>query len=447
MAQRAIQRGTQERLKRDMIATIFALSSGRLPAGIAIVRISGPRSFLALTEMTTLPLPTVRNLVRRRLIDPRDDTTLDEAMVVAFAGPASATGDDLVELHVHGGPAVLAVIFDVLRAMPELRLADPGEFTRRAFDNNKLDLAQAEGLADLIGAETESQRRQALRQAGGRLSDKVGGWRSTLIEVRADLEATLDFADEDDVPAELTPDGRARLEALVAEMALVLADAGRGERLRDGLTVALTGAANTGKSSLFNALARRDVAIVSEEPGTTRDVIEVRLDLGGSAVTLLDTAGYRETIDPVELEGLRRGRARAADADLVIAIGASCASVADLLVISKVDETKIKAGWHEDALYLSARTGEGIDELENWLANWARDTLRSAEPALITRERHRAAVASGAECITVALTVADPVLIADLLRHATVSLDTVIGRIIGADDLLDSVFSRFCIGK
>ncbi len=367
-------------------------------------------------------------------------------MVVAFPGPASATGDDLVELHLHGGRAVVAAVLAALGALPGLELAKPGAFTRRAFDNGKLDLSQVEGLADLIDADTDAQRRQALDHAGGLLRTSVGTWRATLIAVRADIEASLDFAEADDVPAGVTPQGRERLSALATQIAAAIVDAQRGERLRDGLTVAITGPVNAGKSSLVNAIAQRDVAIVTEYPGTTRDVVEVRLDLHGVAVTLLDTAGLRETSDPVEAEGIRRAVARAATADLVIIMGDAHAAPGNLRVAGKSDLSSSDAGWHADVLHLSAKTREGVDLLVDWLSDWAATTVRPGEPSLIARERHQLALVAAENESRAALVGTDAVLVAEHLRRATTHLDTIIG-VVTNEQVLNAIFGLFCLGK
>lgn len=429
----------------NAVTTIYALSSGRPPAGIAVIRISGDGSMDALAALTRKPVPAPRLLVRRRLID-ADGSLLDDAMVVAFPAPASATGEDMVELHLHGGRAVITAVLDALAAFPELELAKPGAFTRRAFDNGKLDLSQVEGLADLIDAETDLQRRQALDHAEGFLRDRVDAWRATLIETRADLEASLDFADEDDVPAGITPAGRERLAGLLTDLDTAMIDARRGEQIRDGLTVAVTGPVNAGKSSLVNAIARRDVAIVSEHAGTTRDVLEVSLDLAGVAVTLLDTAGLRPTSDPVEAEGIRRAIARADAADLVIVMGDGHGRTGDMRVASKSDLTGRSAGWVDDTLYLSAVTRDGIDLLLDRLTSWATDTVKPGEPALVSRERHRAAITNARGEVSDALSSTDAVLAAEHLRGASSFLDTVIGGVT-TDDILDAIFSRFCLGK
>jgi len=296
--------------------TIFALSSGRPPSAIAIVRVSGPQAATVLTALAgrvTAPRMATRVLLRSANQQP-----IDDAVVLWFPRPASATGEDVAELHVHGGRAVLAALFAALSASENVRAAEPGEFTRRAFENGKLDLTEAEALDDLIHADTDRQRRQALRHLKGLLGDRARNWRSQIIEASALIEAGIDFSDEGDVPTELTAPALAKVKALLGEIREVLAAHGRSERLRDGLVVAIAGPPNAGKSTLINALARREVAIVSPHAGTTRDIIEVQLDLDGYPVTLIDTAGVRETDDPVEQEGVRRARARASEADLVL---------------------------------------------------------------------------------------------------------------------------------
>src|SRR3954449_4695143 len=296
--------------------TIFALSSGRPPSAISIVRLTGPLAGTVLARLAgKMPAPRMATHVTLR--DPHQQP-IDEAVVLWFPAPGSVTGEDVAELHVHGGRAVLAALFAVLSGFDCVRAAEPGEFTRRAFENGKLDLTEAEGLDDLIHADTDRQRRQALRQLQGLLGDKARRWREQIIEASALIEAGIDFSDEGDVPDQLMAPALARIKTLHHEIAEVLAAQGRSERLRDGLVVAIAGPPNVGKSTLMNQLARREVAIVSPHAGTTRDVIEVQLDLDGYPVTVIDTAGIRETDDPVEQEGVRRARARAAEADLVL---------------------------------------------------------------------------------------------------------------------------------
>lgn len=297
-------------------ATIFALSSGRPPAAIAVIRISGPRARAAL-EALGVKVPAPRQARLARIRDPRSGEIIDEALALWFPAPNSETGEDVAELQGHGGPAVIAGILDALGSIEGLRMAEPGEFTRRGFENGKLDLTAVEGLADLVAAETEGQRRLAFRQMKGQLGDRAEAWRSRLVRALALVEARIDFSDEADVPEDLVSPALAIVQELRDEIATALAD-NRGERLREGLAVAIAGPPNAGKSTLLNRLARREAAIVSPYAGTTRDVIEVHLDLGGYPMTLLDTAGIRDTGDPVEMEGVRRARERAASADLVL---------------------------------------------------------------------------------------------------------------------------------
>jgi len=297
-------------------STIFALSSGRPPAAIAVIRISGPRAGAAL-EVLGVKVPAPRQARLARIRDPRSGEIIDEALALWFPGPNSETGEDVAELQGHGGAAVIAGILDALASIDGLRMAEPGEFTRRGFENGKLDLTAVEGLADLVAAETEGQRRLAFRQMKGQLGGRAEEWRVRLVRALALVEARIDFSDEADVPEDLVGPALAIVQELRDEIATALADS-RGERLREGLVVAIAGPPNAGKSTLLNRLARREAAIVSPYAGTTRDVIEVHLDLGGYPMTLLDTAGIRDTADPVEMEGVRRARERAAGADLVL---------------------------------------------------------------------------------------------------------------------------------
>jgi tRNA modification GTPase len=327
--------------------TIFALSSGRPPVAIAVIRISGPRAGAALTALgVKIPEPRKAGLARIR--DPRSGEIIDEALVLWFPGPHSETGEDVAELQAHGGRAVIAAILDALGSIEGLRMAEAGEFTRRGFENGKLDLTAVEGLADLVGAETEGQRRQAFRQMKGLLGNRAEAWRQDLIKALALVEARIDFSDEADVPEDLVTPSLTIARALRDEIVAVLADGHRGERLREGLVVAIAGPPNAGKSTLLNRIARREAAIVSPYAGTTRDVIEVHLDLGGFPVTLLDTAGIRETQDPVELEGVRRARDRAASADLVLwVVDASAGVVASTVAVSDAASSAGVAGGPE----------------------------------------------------------------------------------------------------
>src|SRR5882724_3757440 len=378
--------------------TIFALSSGRTPSAIAIVRVSGPEARTVVTALAgkmTSPRTATRALLRDSGGQP-----IDDSVVLWFPGPASATGEDVAEFHVHGGRAVLATLFAAIAVFDDVRAAEPGEFTRRAFENGKLDLTEAEGLDDLIHADTDRQRRQALRQLKGLLGDKARDWRARIIEASALIEAGIDFSDEGDVPAELMAPALARIKTLLGEIEEVLAAKGQSERLRDGLVVAIAGPPNVGKSTLMNQLARREVAIVSPHAGTTRDVIEVQLDLDGYPVTVIDTAGIRETDDPVEQEGVRRARNRAGEADLVLWLADAANEKIDhggaapvWLVRNKIDLDSASrpmaeaagAGRHE----ISARRGDGVPELIAALVGFAEGFFGSSEGGLIGRVRQR----------------------------------------------------------
>lgn len=438
--------------------TIFALSSGRLPAAIAVVRISGLNARVGL-ETFGVKLPEPRKAARAQLIDPDSRETLDDALALWFPAPRSETGEDVVELHLHGGRAVLAKVFLVLGGLKGFRPAEAGEFTKRAVLNGKMDLANAEGLGDLVSAETEAQRRQAMNQYQGALSKRVEAWREQLIEAMALIEANLDFSDEADVPENLIAPAAETARTMLSEIEAALADARRGERLREGFSVAIAGAPNAGKSTLLNALAQRDVAIVSDIPGTTRDAIEVALDLNGVPVVLIDTAGIRDTSDPVEAEGVRRAKARAEAADLVLLLSAggdeqislsarygqtiwSVQTKADL-----IDSDSKRSLSRHDSLSISARTGAGIDEL---LKRLSKEAERFAgEPALVTRERQRVALREAAERISSALLLTKPgqeELFAEELRVAARSLGRITGRV-DVEDVLDRIFSSFCIGK
>ncbi len=371
-------------------------------------------------------------------------------MVCVFTGPASASGEDLVEFHLHGGNAVVSGVLGALTAIEGVRLAEPGEFTRRAFNYGRLDLAQVEGLADLVAAETASQRNQALSLAGGALSRAASEWRERCIAILAEAEAALDFSeDESDVAARLNEAAREQLLVLVAELETLLVDSKRGARLRDGLNIAVSGPPNVGKSSIVNALSGIEAAIVTALPGTTRDPIEVPLDLGGIAVTLVDTAGIRDTDDPIEAEGIRRARLRAANADLVLYVtdanAPSLPGNIGLIVVNKIDLQKMQNA-PSDAILVSATRGDGINELRHWLTKWAEQTSRPGEPALLSHARHRLAFADAKIALQQAAETDDSVLRAESIRIAGRAFARIAGRI-DVDDVLDRIFSRFCIGK
>lgn len=438
--------------------TIFALSSGRPPAAIAIVRISGPNARLAGERLTGRELePRLAAYVT--LCDLANEP-LDEAVALWFPAPRSATGEDVVELHCHGSRAVLAAIFAVLSSLDGLRPAGPGEFTQRAFENGKLDLTEAEGLDDLIHADTDMQRRQALRQLKGLLGRRAENWRQQIIEASALVEAGIDFSDEGDVPDELIAPALARMDSLRAELDDVLKSAGRGERLREGLVVAIAGPPNAGKSTLLNRLAQRDAAIVSPHAGTTRDVIEVRLDLDGYPVLLLDTAGIRASADPVEREGVRRAQARMADADVVLWLtDATDADAPDPIgegagvpvwrLRNKIDAVHEQADGSVDAGFaISAQGGAGIDALTEALAGFAADFFAAGEAPLVTRARQRGLLEDAAAALSRAKagrSLGDEI-VAEELRVAATALGRLLGRI-DVEDILGEIFGKFCIGK
>ncbi|MGQ0674198.1 MAG: tRNA uridine-5-carboxymethylaminomethyl(34) synthesis GTPase MnmE [Hyphomicrobium sp.] len=443
--------------------TIYALSSAPGRAGVAVIRVSGPAVRQALARMSP-PVPHDRQAAFRTVRHPLTKAELDQAVVLFFAGPRSETGEDVAEFQVHGGRAIVRAVLDALSAVPECRLAEPGEFARRAFENGKLDLTAAEGLADLVEAETECQRQQALRQAKGALSRLYEDWRSRLIEAAALVEAAIDFSDEADVSGRAFDMAVACVRELEPLFRRHLDDAHRGEILRDGFRVVLAGPPNSGKSSLLNALARRDVAIVSSEAGTTRDVIEVRLDLGGLPVVVCDTAGLREAEGAVEREGIRRTLERTRDADVIIWLIDTTQPVLDppaelqtetsriLRVLSKSDLAPAGQipGYTRpiDGLAMSARTGEGLAELAARLSALAAERVGTGSDPVITQSRHRRQVEACAEGLNDFLTrnPAEIELRAEDLRRAAHALGRLTGRV-DVEDVLDQVFMRFCIGK
>lgn len=421
---------------------------------MGILRISGPRAQDAARALAGDRLPPPRYAALRTFRDPETGEVLDRGLLLLFPGPRSYTGEDMVEIHHHGGPAVQAGLLEALGRLPGLRPAAPGEFTRRALMNGRMDLVQAEAVADLVDAVTAAQRRLALRLAGGELSRRLAAWRERLVALLAGVEAELDFAaEEGDVPEGLIAHARAEAAGLAAEIARLLADGRRGEVLMQGLTVAVTGAPNVGKSSLVNRLARRDVAIVTPIPGTTRDVIEVRLDLAGLPVTLLDTAGLRESDDPVEREGIRRARERAAAADLELRVVDATdpgppppVDGRTLVVVNKIDLAPPPA-WEIPFVAVSCASGAGLDALEEDLCRRALGTVGSGEVAPIAHARQREALAEALAALErVHGGPGDPVLVAEDLRIAA----RAVGRVSGAvdvEDVLERIFARFCIGK
>lgn len=436
--------------------TIFALASGAGRAGIAVLRISGPAAAQALTNLARRPLPEPRRATRVCLRDAGDEL-LDDGLALWFPGPASFTGEDVVELHVHGGRAVIGAVSDALVAVG-LRPAEPGEFSRRAFHHGKLDLTRAEAIADLVDAETAAQRRQALRQMEGGLAALYDAWRDEMLKALAWFEAAIDFADED-LPPQVLDEAWARLRRLEATIAAHLAEAPRGERLREGLHVAIIGAPNVGKSSLLNRLARREAAIVSATAGTTRDIVEVHLDLGGYPVVIADTAGLRESADDIETEGIRRARQRAEAADLVIQVVDARQPDMDvesagsyeryLLVLNKADlvpglTVPMRAG--RPALVVSATTGQGLEALEAAVAEQATALMGEGAAPVPTRARHRAALGECLEALRRAPTAPQVDMAAEDVRLAARALGRITGRV-DVEDLLDVIFRDFCIGK
>jgi tRNA modification GTPase len=445
-----------------MTPTIFALASGSAHAGVAVVRVSGPAAPRTLEILTgeKLPIPRMAHLV-----DLKDgEKLLDRALAIYFKAPASFTGDEVVEYHLHGGRAVIDGVLSALSKIENCRLAEPGEFTRRAFENGKMDLTEAEAVADLIAAETEAQRLQALGQLGGALSKLYGGWTENLKNILAHQEADIEFPD-DDMPAGLSDTLKPQIKNLLNEIAAHLDDGRRGERLREGVRIAILGAPNAGKSSLLNALSRRDAAIVSEEAGTTRDVIEVHLDLGGYPVVLADTAGLRATENKIEAEGIRRAKAAAANADLKIALfegepDEDTLALVDentLVVCTKIDaypaspqacsgvQKRVRASY-DGPFSLSARTGEGLDDFLKVLTQKTASLFAQKSGPPLTRARHRAALEEAKACLERTTAAPLPELAAEDLRLALRALGRITGKI-HVEEVLDAVFRDFCIGK
>jgi tRNA modification GTPase len=442
--------------------TIVALASGPGLAAVAVIRVSGPGTREAL-EALCGGVPPPRHAALRD-IGPPLAAKLDRGLVLWFPGPSSFTGEDMAELQLHGSRAVIRAALDALLALPGLRLAEPGEFARRAFENGKLDLTEVEGLADLVNAETEAQRRQALAQSEGSLRQLYEGWRAELLQAQARMEAGLDFADEGDVAVDVSVKAGAIVQRLRESIAAHLADR-RGERLRDGFRIVIAGPPNAGKSSLLNALAKRDVAIVSEEAGTTRDVIEVHLDLGGIPVILVDTAGIREARGRVEAEGISRALARVEEADLVLWLVDATAPLwepppdidarrraamngvgAEICIVNKIDAARVQGA--PERIEISAKTGEGIDRLIAALQARAADLAKAstASPPM-TRARHRVELeAAQAALLRFGDPDLSPELKAEELRIAARHLGRLTGRI-DVEEVLGAIFAEFCIGK
>jgi len=439
--------------------TIYALSSGMPPAGVSVIRVSGPRADAAM-EAIAGSLPPYRRAVLRELAHPVTRETIDQALVVRFPAGGSATGEAVAEFHVHGGRAVMEALFSAFDGVGGLRPAERGEFTRRAFLSGRIDLTEAEGIADLVAAETDAQRRFALGQMGGSIRVQYESWRERLVRARGLIEAELDFSDEEGVGGAWSRAARADVGEVAEEMRAAMGDLRRADRIRDGAEVVILGPVNAGKSSLINALARRDVAIVSPEAGTTRDLVEAVLDLGGYRVTLVDTAGIREGAGAVEREGIRRARARGDDADLILWLAdareeidlqarPSVPGVPVWPIVTKrdlVDDGELQALAGSARHIISTVSGEGIDDLLAALASFLERTLRGREGPLVARARHRSALADAVAALDKAVAAEAPEIAAEYLRAAADRVGTVTGRV-GVEDVLDVVFREFCIGK
>lgn len=422
--------------------TIYALSSGQPPAALAVVRISGTQSGAALMRLAgALPQPRRASL---RLLRAQDGTILDQALVLWFPGPGTATGEDLAELHLHGGRAVVTAVSKALGAMPGLREAEPGEFTRRAFSHGRIDLAEAEGLADLLAAETELQRRSALALAGGALSREVDGWRDRVLRLGASVEAVLDFSDEGDV-GDLPQSFSAELRHFHAELTDWLARP-RAEALKDGFRVVIAGPPNAGKSTLFNSLVDCDAAITSPDAGTTRDALHRSVALGGIAFTFIDTAGLREAgADRVEAIGMERARGEVDRADLVLWLGPEGEGPDGAWEIEAQCDREEHPAKRKPSHRLSALSGEGMDRFREALVAHARQSMPAPGEVALNRRQH-AILARAGHALSEAAMERDPLLAAEQLREARLAFDQLTGRA-STEDMLDALFGRFCIGK
>lgn len=441
--------------------TIFAVATGAGRAGVAVIRISGPDAGGALRRLTGEPLPAPRRAARVRFSDPVSGQALDDGLGLWFPAPASFTGEDVAECHIHGGRASIAAMIDALGNEPGLRLAEPGEFSRRAFENDKLDLTAIEGLADLVDAETEAQRRQALRQLDGELGVVYERWRERLVKALARLEAHLDFPEEA-LPEHIGSEMNHDISCVVSEISQHLEDNHRGERLRDGIYIAILGPPNTGKSSLLNRLAQRNAAIVSATAGTTRDVIEIHLDIGGYPAIIADTAGLRQAEGEIEREGVERAMARAAHADLkIVVLDASCGDGPDPTTLAVVDDNTlivrnkmdlVAAGapgviaGYAVASDISVKTGEGLSGLLTRIQAEIGRRVETAGPPPLTRARHREALEECRSALLRAREGGAPELTAEDVRLAVRAIGRITGRV-DVEDVLDVIFRDFCIGK
>lgn len=439
--------------------TIFAPATPPGRSGVAVLRVSGKEAGRVF-DLFSLPCPAPRLATLVKLKDPASGEMIDQALLLWFPAPASFTGEDVVELHLHGSRAVMGEMLRLLSAQKGFRLAEPGEFSRRAFMNNKMDLTAAEGIADLIDAETQAQRKQALRQMSGTLAQACETLRSHIIEVRAHLEAYLDFPDEE-IPHEVAEQLDEEILGIETHISRMLGDNRIGEKIREGFYVVLLGIPNAGKSTLMNLLAKRDVVIVSEEAGTTRDIIEVHLDIGGALVTLADMAGIRQTTAAVEAEGIARALTRATQADLrllVLDVSAPRSEQTAILAHKQPDDVVIL---HKsdlatpymdeyvgltDALLVSSQTGEGVENLISVLKQRIDERLSGGQDAVITRERHRVAFEKARDHLAASRNATALEIKGEELRVASHALSTVIG-VVQVEDILDVVFSSFCIGK
>lgn len=447
--------------------TIFALSSGKGRAGVSVIRLSGPQTgptILNLTGRSILPTPRQAQLCWFK--DPETLARLDQGLLLYFPHPKSFTGEDVAEFHIHGGRAVIDGFLNALAKLTGLRAAQPGEFTRRAFDNGKMDLTAAEGLADLINAETEAQRRQALRLMAGRLADLYEGWRKQLISAMAYLEADIDFADED-LPEDVTHKTRPIIEQLRLKISEHMGDGFKGERIRDGLQVVILGEPNVGKSTLLNLLSQRDVAIISDMAGTTRDVLEVHLDIGGFPVTIIDTAGLREGRDAIEAEGIRRaeGRAKSADIKIILISAGEWPNISvrlekqidqnTIILLNKTDLHKVSEENLRQDIYpcrailaISAKEEKGMAAFLSLLSQEVEQRMELSDTPNLTRVRHRQALTSCLAHLDRYLEFSNKelALLAEDLRMAVRNLGAITGRV-DVEDILDVIFSEFCIGK
>lgn len=442
------------------LETIYALSSGAGPTGVAVIRVSGPE-VPNITKSLCRKIPEDRVAHLSQLIDPDDNTVLDEALVLYFKGPRSFTGEDVVEFHIHGGRAVISSVLAKLSSFPNCRMAERGEFSRRGFENGKLDLIEVEGLADLIAADTQGQKSQALTQLGGETSKLYENWRADLIYAIALVESALDFSDEADVPEDIAGEALPTVQALQAKIDQYLNDGSRGEIVRDGFRVVIVGPPNAGKSRLLNALAKRDVAIVSDEAGTTRDVIEVRLDIEGLPVIITDTAGIRETESKVELEGIRRSFEQADKAELILFLIDGTDPHFQLTDENFNDQIPVLKVWNKSDLsnvtdeksdlvdvQISASEGLGLDKLTGLISEAVQERVGQGETVVITRERHRELLRKC--CLDLENFIegdlVDTELRAEDLRQAAFSLGRLVGKV-DVEDVLDKIFIEFCIGK